>query len=34
MRISDEMQAKREKKKVWTALPDRPVIAQKQYCLW
>jgi len=34
MRISDEIQAKREKKKVWTALPDRPVIAQKQYCLW
>ncbi|KAH5487749.1 hypothetical protein HBI31_141990 [Parastagonospora nodorum] len=34
MRISDEIKKKRDKRKLWTALSDRPVIAQRQYCLW
>ncbi|KAH7082259.1 ribosomal protein L22/L17 [Paraphoma chrysanthemicola] len=34
MRISEEIKKKREKRKLWTALPDRPVTTQRQYCLW
>ncbi|KAF2275354.1 ribosomal protein L22 [Westerdykella ornata] len=34
MRISDEIKKKRDNRKLWTALPDRPVLAQQQYCLW
>jgi hypothetical protein len=34
MRISDEIKKKRDNRKLWTALPDRPIIAQRQYCLW
>jgi hypothetical protein len=34
MRISDEIKKKRENRKLWVALPDRPVTAQRQYCLW
>ncbi|KAL5116903.1 39S ribosomal protein L22, mitochondrial [Pleosporales sp. CAS-2024a] len=34
MRISEEIKKKRDKRKLWTALPDRPVTAQRQYCLW
>ncbi|KAL8638762.1 MAG: hypothetical protein Q9228_004114 [Teloschistes exilis] len=33
IRLMDEREQKREKKKVWVALPDRPVTAQRQYCL-
>ncbi|KAF2824781.1 ribosomal protein L22 [Ophiobolus disseminans] len=34
MRISDEIKKKRDNRKVWTALPDRPITSQRQYCLW
>ncbi|KAK3197522.1 hypothetical protein GRF29_216g477116 [Pseudopithomyces chartarum] len=34
MRISEEIQKKRENKPLWLPLPDRPVTAQRQYCLW
>ncbi|CAI9636548.1 ribosomal protein l22 [Alternaria burnsii] len=34
MRISDELKKKRDNRKLWTALPDRPVTSQRQYCLW
>ncbi|KAF2194904.1 ribosomal protein L22 [Zopfia rhizophila CBS 207.26] len=34
MRISDEIKKKRENRKLWVALPDRPITAQRQYCLW
>ncbi|KAL9021599.1 MAG: hypothetical protein Q9185_001247 [Variospora sp. 1 TL-2023] len=34
IRLMDEREQKRQRKKVWTALPDRPVTAQRQYCLW
>ncbi|KAF3008500.1 54S ribosomal protein L22, mitochondrial [Curvularia kusanoi] len=34
MRISDEIKKKRANRKLWVALPDRPVTAQRQYCLW
>lgn len=34
MRISEEIKKKRASKKLWVALPDRPVTAQRQYCLW
>lgn len=34
MRISDEIKKKRDNRKLWVALPDRPVTAQRQYCLW
>ncbi|KAL8685888.1 MAG: hypothetical protein Q9218_007488 [Villophora microphyllina] len=33
IRLMDEREQKRQKKKVWVALPDRPVTAQRQYCL-
>lgn len=34
MRISDEIQKKRDNRKLWLPLPDRPVTSQRQYCLW
>jgi len=34
MRISDEIKKKRDNRRLWTALPDRPVTSQRQYCLW
>jgi hypothetical protein len=34
MRISEEIKKKRDNRKLWTALPDRPITAQRQYCLW
>ncbi|KAF1948983.1 ribosomal protein L22 [Byssothecium circinans] len=34
IRISQEMQKKRENRKLWLPLPDRPVTSQRQYCLW
>lgn len=34
VRISDEIKKKRANRKPWLALPDRPVTAQRQYCLW
>ncbi|KAF9690814.1 hypothetical protein EKO04_011181 [Ascochyta lentis] len=34
IRISDEIKKKRDNRKLWVALPDRPVTAQRQYCLW
>ncbi|KAI4116265.1 MAG: hypothetical protein LQ345_003278 [Seirophora villosa] len=34
IRLMDEREQKRQRKRVWTALPDRPVTAQRQYCLW
>ncbi|KAF2875721.1 hypothetical protein BDV95DRAFT_562449 [Massariosphaeria phaeospora] len=34
VRLSDERRQKRAARKVWVALPDRPVVAQRQYCLW
>lgn len=34
MRISEEIKKKRENRKLWIPLPDRPVTSQRQYCLW
>ncbi|CAO2653186.1 Nn.00g025970.m01.CDS01 [Neocucurbitaria sp. VM-36] len=34
IRISEEIKKKRDNRKLWVALPDRPVTAQRQYCLW
>ncbi|ORX99486.1 hypothetical protein BCR34DRAFT_576565 [Clohesyomyces aquaticus] len=34
MRISDEIKKKRDHRKLWTALPDRPITSQRQFCLW
>ncbi|EOA90123.1 39S ribosomal protein L22 [Exserohilum turcicum] len=34
MRISDEIKKKRDNRKLWVALPDRPVTSQRQFCLW
>jgi len=34
MRISEEIKKKRDNRKLWVALPDRPVTSQRQYCLW
>ncbi|PVH96773.1 ribosomal protein L22 [Periconia macrospinosa] len=34
IRISDELKKKRDNRKLWVALPDRPVTAQRQYNLW
>lgn len=34
VRISDEIKKKRDNRKLWVALPDRPITAQRQYCLW
>ncbi|PSN67749.1 ribosomal protein L22 [Corynespora cassiicola Philippines] len=34
MRISDEIKKKRDNRKLWQPLPDRPVTTQRQFCLW
>ncbi|CAI6333061.1 unnamed protein product [Periconia digitata] len=34
IRISEELQKKRDNRKLWVALPDRPVTTQRQYNLW
>ncbi|MCJ1285024.1 54S ribosomal protein L22, mitochondrial [Xylographa opegraphella] len=34
IRLSEEREEKRKLKKAWVPLPDRPVTAQRQYCLW
>ncbi|KAL8842036.1 MAG: hypothetical protein Q9205_005251 [Flavoplaca limonia] len=34
IRLMDEREQKRQRKRVWLPLPDRPVTAQRQYCLW
>ncbi|KAL8933892.1 MAG: hypothetical protein Q9216_006167 [Gyalolechia sp. 2 TL-2023] len=34
IRLMEEREEKRQRRKVWVALPDRPVTAQRQYCLW
>ncbi|USP78468.1 hypothetical protein yc1106_05742 [Curvularia clavata] len=34
MRISDEIKKKRDNRKLWVALPDRPITSQRQFCLW
>ncbi|KAF2196733.1 ribosomal protein L22 [Delitschia confertaspora ATCC 74209] len=34
MRISEEIKKKRDNRKLWVALPDRPITSQRQYCLW
>ncbi|KAL8696262.1 MAG: hypothetical protein Q9201_007746 [Fulgogasparrea decipioides] len=34
IRLMEEREQKRQRKKVWVPLPDRPVTAQRQYCLW
>ncbi|KAK0517395.1 hypothetical protein JMJ35_000550 [Cladonia borealis] len=34
LRLQEERELKRQKKKVWVPLPDRPVTAQRQYPLW
>ncbi|KAL8921070.1 MAG: hypothetical protein Q9172_004224 [Xanthocarpia lactea] len=33
IRLMDEREQKRQRKKVWLPLPDRPVTAQRQFCL-
>ncbi|MCJ1484134.1 54S ribosomal protein L22, mitochondrial [Schaereria dolodes] len=34
IRLAEEREQKRQRKKVWVPLPDRPITAQRQYCLW
>jgi ribosomal protein L22 len=34
LRISEEIKKKRDNRKLWVALPDRPITSQRQYCLW
>ncbi|KAK4695006.1 hypothetical protein P7C71_g2669, partial [Lecanoromycetidae sp. Uapishka_2] len=34
IRLADEREQKRQRKKVWVPLPDRPITAQRQYPLW
>ncbi|MCJ1389011.1 54S ribosomal protein L22, mitochondrial [Xylographa bjoerkii] len=34
IRLSKENEEKRKMKRAWVPLPDRPVTAQRQYCLW
>lgn len=34
VRLSEERKKKRDNRKLWVQLPDRPVTAQRQYCLW
>lgn len=34
VRLSEEMQKKRDNRKLWVQLPDRPVTAQRQYPCW
>ena len=33
-RLTKEWEEKKAKKKPWVHLPDRPVTAQRQYCMW
>ncbi|OCK79920.1 ribosomal protein L22 [Lepidopterella palustris CBS 459.81] len=34
IRLSEERQKKRDNRKLWVQLPNRPITAQRQYCLW
>jgi len=34
IRQSADMEEKRQKKKPWVPLPDRPITRQHQYCMW
>ncbi|MCJ1471471.1 54S ribosomal protein L22, mitochondrial [Lambiella insularis] len=34
IRLSEEREEKRKRKRAWVPLPDRPVTAQRQYCMW
>lgn len=34
IRLAEEREQKRQRKKVWVPLPDRPITAQRQYPLW
>ncbi|MCJ1437159.1 54S ribosomal protein L22, mitochondrial [Xylographa pallens] len=34
IRLSEEKEEKRKSKKAWVPLPDRPITAQRQYCMW
>lgn len=34
VRLSEEMHRKRDNRKLWTQLKERPIYAQRQYCLW
>ncbi|KAL2045252.1 hypothetical protein N7G274_002335 [Stereocaulon virgatum] len=34
IRLAEERELKRQRKRVWVPLPDRPVTAQRQYPLW
>lgn len=34
IRLSEERQKKKENKKLWVQLPDRPITQQRQYPLW
>lgn len=34
IRLADEREQKRQRRKVWVPLPDRPITAQRQYPLW
>jgi len=34
IRLSEEKEEKRKLKRAWVPLPDRPVTAQRQYCMW
>lgn len=34
VRLSEEMQKKRDNRKVWVQLPDRPITAQRQHPCW
>ncbi|KAF2493563.1 ribosomal protein L22 [Lophium mytilinum] len=34
IRLSDEYKKKRDNRKLWVQLPDRPITAQRQYALW
>lgn len=34
IRQAEDRELKRQKKKVWVPLPDRPVTAQRQFPLW
>ncbi|KAF2812247.1 ribosomal protein L22 [Mytilinidion resinicola] len=34
IRLSEEYKKKRDNRKLWVQLPDRPITAQRQYALW
>lgn len=34
IRLAEEREQKRQRKKVWVPLPNRPIMGQRQYCLW